>query len=208
MSNTNNPSNNDLPSLGKLIMSTILAICLAAIILVTVVLPAEYGIDPLGFGELIGLTKMGQIKVSLAREAAIEAEPMAGGDTLAQEQRDAEVAREPETTNSRAASREDRITFTLEPDEGTEVKLTMAKGSMVKYLWYTNGGKANFDAHADSKKLDIKYHNYEKGQLEKSEGTMEAVFDGNHGWFWRNRTSAVLTVTLEISGEYTDVLRF
>ena len=89
-----------------------------------------------------------------------------------------------------------------------EIKLTMAKGSTVNYLWYTDGGKANFDTHADSKKLEIKYHNYEKGKLEKSEGIMEAAFDGNHGWFWRNRTSETMSVTLEVNGDYTDVVQY
>ena len=40
MNNKNMPSNNDLPSKGKLIRSTIVAIGIAIIILVTAVLPA------------------------------------------------------------------------------------------------------------------------------------------------------------------------
>ena len=84
----------------------------------------------------------------------------------------------------------------------------MVKGASVSYSWFTDRGKANFDAHADSKKLEIKYHNYDKGQLEKSEGIMEAAFDGNHGWFWRNRTSKPMSVTLEVTGNYTDVFQY
>ena len=63
MSN-NIPSNTELPSTCKLIKSTIIAIGIATIILVTTVLPAEYGIDPTGAGELLGLKKMGEIKES------------------------------------------------------------------------------------------------------------------------------------------------
>ena len=68
MNNNNKPSNTDLPSAAKLIKSTFVAIALAALILVTAVLPAEYGIDPTGVGNVLGLTKMGEIKVSLAQE--------------------------------------------------------------------------------------------------------------------------------------------
>lgn len=39
-----------------LVRTTLGALLLAALILVTVVLPAEYGIDPLGSGRLLGLT--------------------------------------------------------------------------------------------------------------------------------------------------------
>ena len=72
MNNQNKPSNSDLPSVNKLIKSTVVAVTLAAIILVTSVLPAEYGIDPTGVGNILGLTKMGEIKVSLAQDAAAE----------------------------------------------------------------------------------------------------------------------------------------
>ena len=38
-------------------------------LLVTVVLPAEYGIDPTGAGRLLGLNEMGEIKTQLHQEA-------------------------------------------------------------------------------------------------------------------------------------------
>jgi len=75
----------------------------------------------------------------------------------------------------------------------------------VDYTWWTDGGRANFDVHGDSKKLNINYHNYSKGSEEKREGVIEAAFDGSHGWFWRNRTSKAMTITLKTSGEYTDI---
>jgi len=205
MNNTTVPSSNNLPSMGKLIKSTILAICMAAIILVAVVLPAEYGIDPLGVGEMVGLAKMGQIKVSLAQEAAYEVKALAEGNKIDLEEQSAKVDTAKTVSDSVADSREDELTITLEPNEGKEIKLTMAKGSTVNFLWHTDGGKANFDAHADSKKLEIKYHNYTKGSDERSEGVLEAAFDGKHGWFWRNRTSEPMTVKLQVSGEYSNI---
>jgi len=72
MNNNNRPSDSELPSVAKLIKSTIIAFTLAAIILVTVVLPSEYGIDPTGVGKHLGLSKMGEIKISLAQEAAAD----------------------------------------------------------------------------------------------------------------------------------------
>jgi hypothetical protein len=208
MNNTNIPSSDDVPTMGKLIKSTILAICIAAIILVTAVLPAEYGVDPTGIGEIIGLVRMGEIKASLAQETAIEKKTLVEGDSNFHEKQNTEVASVKTVSDKEADYRSDKIAVTLEPNEGKEIKLTMTKGSTVDYKWYTDGGKANFDSHADSKKLEIEYHNYQKGQLEESEGDLEAAFDGNHGWFWRNRTSETMIVTLEVNGNYTDVLQF
>jgi hypothetical protein len=52
-----------------LIKSTVIAAISAVVVLVTCVMPAEYGIDPTGIGKAIGLVEMGEIKQSLAKEA-------------------------------------------------------------------------------------------------------------------------------------------
>ncbi|CAM3965002.1 hypothetical protein VRRI112168_08005 [Vreelandella rituensis] len=72
MYNTNLPTRAELPSNRKLIRSTLLAAVVAAVLLVTVVLPAEYAIDPTGAGRLLGLTEMGEIKQQLAEEAELD----------------------------------------------------------------------------------------------------------------------------------------
>ena len=59
----------DLPSTAKLIVSTIGAALVALVLLVTVVMPSEYGIDPTRVGRMLGLTSMGEIKMQLAQEA-------------------------------------------------------------------------------------------------------------------------------------------
>ena len=39
------------------------------------------------------------------------------------------------------------------------------------------------------------------------DGTLTAAYDGGHGWFWRNRTSKDVTVTLKVNGAYTSIKR-
>jgi hypothetical protein len=77
MYNADVPPRHELPSSRALLRSTLIAAATAAVLLVTVVLPAEYGVDPTGVGRVIGLTEMGEIKMELAREAAA-AEAAAG----------------------------------------------------------------------------------------------------------------------------------
>jgi hypothetical protein len=60
----------EIPSARRLLRSTLIAALVAAAILVTIVLPAEYGVDPTGIGRILGLTQMGETKAALAREAA------------------------------------------------------------------------------------------------------------------------------------------
>lgn len=207
MYNNNIPSKNELPSTKKLIKSTMVAMALAAVILVTAVLPAEYGIDPTGVGNMLGLTHMGEIKVSLAEEAAAE---VSAGNTVKKE---AEKVAEPVTPATVEVAKadppkpmkSDSITVSLKPNEGREVKVAMLKGSKVSYKWSTSNGRANFDVHGDSTKLKIDYFNYSKGSLESDTGVLVAEFDGKHGWFWRNRTGETMTITLEVKGEFTEM---
>jgi hypothetical protein len=98
------------------------------------------------------------------------------------------------------------MSVTLKPGEGAEVKLEMSKGAKVSYEWITAGGTVNHDTHGDSPQ--VKYHGYSKGQqVEQDSGELIAVFDGKHGWFWRNRGSADVTVTLKTNGVYRSIKR-
>ena len=67
MYNTDLPTRAGLPSATKLMQSTILAAIVALTLLITIVMPSEYSIDPTGVGRLLGLKEMGEIKTQLAR---------------------------------------------------------------------------------------------------------------------------------------------
>lgn len=215
MYNSNIPSDTAVPSTAKLIKSTILAAVSAGILLVTVVMPAEYGIDPTGAGKVLGLTRMGEIKASLAEEAkADEAQNMAVAEAFAEtveavpESSVPASAPAPEPAVAPVETQSHEMSLTLSPDEGVEVKVAMKKGATVHYIWETDGGRANFDVHGDSKELKIDYHNYSKGSDVRREETLEAAFDGSHGWFWRNRTKEPLTIILKTDGEYSSITRY
>ena len=219
MYNANIPSNEELPSSKQLIKSTFLALVVALVLLITCILPAEYGVDPTGIGRSLGLTQMGEIKEQLAEEAA--------QDEASQSQASTELVVEPRVQDEQSSSSASIATVntkqeaeiaaiesvpsesyqvTLKPGEAAEVKLAMSKSSQVNYIWSVNQGHVNDDTHADNAK--VKYHNYNKGKaVKKDEGVMTAAFDGKHGWFWRNRSKQTVTVTLEVSGDYSELVR-
>ena len=192
-----------LPTPRQLRRSTIAAIVGAAFIGVGVYLPAEYGIDPTGVGSVLGLTEMGEIKQQLAREAAEDELIHGGGDQSSSLVDDifglfvgAAHAQEAWT---------DTVTFTLAPDAFTEIKMVMAAGDVVEYSWVAEGGRINFDlhAHGDGQSVD-----YDRGRgATDGAGSIEAPFPGEHGWFWRNRDDSDVTVTLQLRGDYSEVVR-
>lgn len=207
MNYVNKPSDNELPSAAKLVKSTVVAAVLATVILVVAILPAEYGIDPTGAGKLLGLTKMGEIKVSLAQEAAAENNAVAASESATQQIAEPVVEKAQvvvETTPAKKVN-SDSITVSLKSNQGREVKVKMLKGGKVSYKWTTSAGRANYDVHGDSVKLNINYFNYSKGSKVSDAGVLEAEFDGKHGWFWRNRTGKPMTITLEVEGAFTEM---
>jgi hypothetical protein len=206
MYNSDLPTRAELPTSRQLLRSTVIAIVVAAVLLVTVVLPSEYGIDPTRIGRLLGLTQMGEIKVSLAAEAekdrgADAARPADGQAAGAPAQ-----TSEPAKGDAAAALRTDEMTLTLKPGEGAEIKLEMAKGAKASYEWTSAGGPVNHDTHGDNRVGDT--HSFSKGrQVEADSGELVAPFDGNHGWFWRNRSEGVVTIKLKATGQYRSIKR-
>lgn len=214
MYNVTKPTEADLPSSKKLLRSTLIAIVAAIAILITVVLPAEYAIDPTGIGRMLGLTEMGEIKTQLAEEAAADAAldraaaeasataPTAAPATATQTSSAPAV---PAAAAATDAVWRDEMRVTLAPGEGAEIKLVMQAGQEARFSWAVENGAVNFDLHGDG---GGKETSYKKGRDAASdEGTLEAAFNGNHGWFWRNRGTAPVTVVLKTAGEYAQIKR-
>lgn len=246
---------------GGLIRSTLIASGAAVAVLTVVYLPAEYGIDPTGFGAVLGLTEMGQIKQQLYAEAEadeagagavatldpatsgrldrIEAQLAAIGTVIgapaslteapAEAMEEAAPAPEPEpgpvpdaapeltaepapgetTAAVDAATAEatsgwrDEVSYSLAPGEGIEVKLVMQEGQTARFEWTANGSVVNYDTHGDGSGQKV---SYEQGRgVPDQAGELTAAFTGNHGWFWRNRTDAPVTVTLRTAGDYAEM---
>ncbi|ALJ09452.1 MAG: transmembrane anchor protein [Brevundimonas sp.] len=220
MFNANRPARSELPTTQELLKSTGIAAVVAGAILVTVVLPAEYGVDPTRIGSVFGLTEMGQLK----RQLALEAEADAAADAAAAGQTSgvastptpaaapaaatgpvAPSAR-PVTAEAAAAGiRSDETVIELAPNQGAELKMDMAEGAKVRFTWRSSGGAVNFDTHAD--RPGVRYHGYGKGTDLQQSGELTAAFDGSHGWFWRNRTGETVTITVETEGAYTEIKR-
>lgn len=215
MYNANVPAQFDLPTSRQLRRSTVIALVAAIVILVTVVLPAEYAIDPTGAGRVLGLTEMGEIKAQLAQEAAIDAAGAttpapapapaspSGMDSAAARQMPVAVTPSASTASATTAQWRDEMRVTLEPGQGSEVKLVMKSGEQAEFSWTAEGGVVNFDTHGDGGGQSI---SYEKGRnVPSDEGVIEAAFDGNHGWFWRNRGNTDVNVIIRARGQYTEM---
>lgn len=197
MFNSHQPSEKDLPSSAQLLKSTIIAFVVASFLLLLVILPAEYGVDPTGVGEFIGLKKMGEIKISLEKEALTEPE----------------ILKDNLTKNEKVKSgifeeKQDIMEVEIASGEAIEIKLEMKKGAIAQYKWSTENGALNFNLHGDGYKGMHKSATYKKGKMVASDkGELVAEFDGYHGWFLRNRNDATVKVLLEVTGDFIQMKR-
>lgn len=205
MYNTNIPQRGELPGSAQLIRSTVVALLVALALLVTAVLPAEYGIDPTGVGRLLGLTQMGQVKMSAQANASPASGSMAQGPaTLPTAPLSSPL---PPSASAAPSIQSDLTSVSLMPGEGAEVKLGMEKGGTVKYRWTATGGKVNFDAHGEASTANISV-SYKKGKdSQTDDGVLEAAFLGQHGWYWKNRGNTTVTIKLETNGQYSSIKR-
>ena len=170
------PLPEEIPAKGKLVISTLFALCLAGVLIVTVILPAERGIDPSGIGSRLHLTRMGIIKTELAKPDA----PQEGRPTQT-----------------------DSLTITLDSGEGREVKMEMQKGYTAHYQWSTVGGPVYHDTHGDPYSNESVYVSYSKADsIEKEEGSITALYGGYHGWYWVNNGDGPVEIKLTTHGEY------
>jgi hypothetical protein len=153
---------------------------------------------------------MGEIKKELAAEAAADAAAQPAGVAAATAVQASPVA--PVASPSAAPAAEapkpvwrDETRITLKPGEGIEIKLSMNKDARALFAWTVQGGVVNFDTHGDALGRSI---SYEKGRgVASDEGELVAAFDGKHGWFWRNRGNASVTLLLQTGGEYSRIDR-
>jgi len=174
-----------LPSKRQLLSATTLALCTAAVLLATVVLPAEYGIDPLGAGRQLGLTTL--------RESS--------GQTKAAP---APTVSSPAVTVRLQPYRTDELSVVLPPGKGAEIKATMKAGEQFVYSWTASGGPVDFDMHGEEPSAPAgEFTSYWKNEGRTGDsGAFVAPFNGIHGWYWENKNAQPVTVQVRTSGFY------
>lgn len=197
----------EAPSKRQILKATSLAIVVAAILSVSVVLPAEYGIDPLRPGAALGLLSLSKASAapaavrttSPATEPAPEEDaPVIKGVFVAQPGR------------YKIDSRE----LTLGIGEGMEIKYHMQKGAGMVYSWTANRA-VQYEFHGEP---DVKpagagedyFESYEKDDAQgkkESHGTFTAPSAGIQGWFWDNESGGPVTIKLVTAGFYDYILQ-
>jgi hypothetical protein len=175
----------------KLAVAAGFALLVAGLLLVTAVLPAEYGLDPLGTGEALGLSSIAPVPEG---EGAVPT--------------DLEPVRPGANTPQPVAFKRDVMTFHLKPSQGIEYKYEMEKGGSMLYSWSATGN-VKYDFHGEPQGAPRGYaESYEMGEKRGAAGSFFAPTSGIHGWYWENTGRDMVTVTLKTAGFYRAGIEF
>ncbi|MFC0686730.1 hypothetical protein [Novosphingobium clariflavum] len=192
------PSSIQVPA-KTLAKASLGAAAVAAVLLVTCVLPAEAGIDPTGIGGMLGIAGMATGEAQAETETT-PASPAAGA---------ARAVLPSRTSIERAsAMRSDTMTITLPPHSGKEVKAHMKSGDSFVFEWKASGPlKVDMHGeHPDAAEGEFTSY-WKERELAAAKGDFTAPFEGTHGWYWRNKGDTPVTVTVKTTGFYKDLFR-
>ena len=170
----------DPPSKAKLVWATLAALGAAGVVLVSAVLPAEYDIDPLGIGEVLGLRVLSNPGVGT-------------------------IAVRPDGITAHGSSyRTDHRTFEIAPGSFVEYKYRLEEGRSMVYSWSASYWvRSEMHSEADgAEEGTADFFEVEERTLARHGGYV-APFPGIHGWYWLNETDDTVTVTLDASGFFS-----
>ena len=162
---------------------TLVSMIFAAITLLTIILPAEYNIDPTGIGQTLGLTVFHNVKAE--KTTTLTSEKVS------------------EKVSGKVKWAIETIEIMVPALSGVEYKFTMQQHKKLSYEWSTNGSALYFDLHGEPEGDTTGYfESYAIATLKGMEGSFTTPFSGDHGWYWKNTSNTPITVQLTVKGEF------
>lgn len=163
------------PERRTLLKATALALVVAGVVLVVAVLPAEYGVDPTGLGEALGLTRLSGGEAPQGPLVRVGGEPF-------------QVA---------------EANVTVPGDDGIEWKLEVEESAPLVFAWTANGSALYTDLHGEPRDApEGEFTSWRQETTSNQSGDMRAPFAGTVGWYWENRDPDPVTVEVRVAGVF------
>ncbi|MDQ7074444.1 MAG: HupE/UreJ family protein [Gammaproteobacteria bacterium] len=97
----------------------------------------------------------------------------------------------------------DKIIINISARGEKEYKLQLAKGATLEYTWKTDKGELFYDFHGEPKGDTTGYFKtFEKDTQSSASGSLTTIFEGTHGWYWKNNNAFPIVIILNVAGEY------
>lgn len=183
----------------SLLKNILYASLLAVALLCLVVLPAEYGIDPTGFGKLTGLNK-------LTDHQDDHKEVVNNGSQTAQQAQNTAPFPMGKANVHDGSPITRSFEIVLKPADEVEYKALLPAGEPIFYQWSVkNGEPVHVDFHGaptEGQFPEGYAQSYNIGEMPASEGSFSATFTGHHGWYWLNFSENDIIINLKVTGYF------
>ncbi len=207
-----NDSNQPILNNRQLLKSVLIALIIGVVVVLGGVLPAEYNKDPLGTGKLFGFSRL---YIDDTAEKTGETQKLSTTDfeiiKLQKLGSPLSIPKPIEFDNAiptaQLTSRADTIQVVVPAGKGIEYKFKTLKLGSVKYDWYTTDNNIVYidfhgEVYEENPPEEVFYESYALAYSNNMAGTFTAPFKGKHGWYFRNKNIADVTVTLHLVGQY------
>lgn len=212
MSDSQSPFEVEPPPAKKIMLRLVYALAAAVLLLVLVVLPAEYDIDITGLGGVMGLTELNES----SNTTTLEIVDVIGGNETYKEV-EIPAFNEPVPLpnpnvfqQKDGPASQDSLEIVLQPLEETEIKLLLATNQMVDFGWSIDQGQIYVDFHGHEPDAGedfwVRYREHQEGS--EGYGSLVAPFNGEHGWYFLNYNEYPVTISMEISGYYDELIDY
>ena len=161
-----------IQSKPNLFKALVLSVLMALAVFVTIVLPAEFGVDITGVGSMLGLNR--------GYNAEIISRPGEGDLVF----------------------RQDEVEILVPANDGLEYKFFLYIHSNINYEWKRTSTlyfDMHGDPEADTTGY---FESYAAATVDEMSGSVTLPFTGSHGWYWRNDTDEDITISLKTLGNY------
>jgi len=170
-----------------LLKGTLLALVTAIVVAVLFVLPAEYGVDPTGVGEKLGLLNLGGTDQDTSDSSTAANRVVTGTFPVAPAEFDfyePEVLGDPFSRTHANSFQSATLVINLDVGEQVEYKAVMQQGDALVYHWKMEKGVVYTDFHADPGEgaegyPDRYFIRYAESEVGESAGSLIAPFAGN-----------------------------
>lgn len=198
------------PSKNTLLQGGLVALTVAFAVTLLFVLPAEYGVDPTGIGEKLGLLDLAEVEESASVDPYVATRVVQGSYPGIPDDFDfwePEVLGEPFSRPQLSPFKTDTLSIKLDVGEQVEYKAVMQQGDALVYSWKADSETVYFDFHADPGEAaegypDQYFIRYQEGEENEAAGSIVAPFAGYHGWYWLNIENDPIEISLEVRGFY------
>jgi hypothetical protein len=185
------------------------AALVAVLLLFTVVLPAEYGIDPTGIGKALGLTAINEPGKPVELKDVIGGnQDMAAAAAKVPDVGDPIPLPNPAVSQIKpGVPKTQTLTVTLPPFKETEVKMLLDEAQVAVFSWEADA-EVYVDYHGHNPELMGKrgFVRYEELQSTRAEhGSLVAPFSGEHGWYWLSLSDKPTTIKLTVTGYFNSL---